>query len=246
MNVRLDAVEMDSKQNEFTHEIVAHFLRLLCVSDDFVTLYFSMMEDYRATNSELDMFLKWVKASGEPFTLFGNSFLMTAMTLWLIEGDGPFALFTQGDDVDLNQANMMFNEDRLAQVALYCAFTMTCEWGYYAAFCGFVFINGLLVPNIRRKFIKILGMSCPSVKHFQTVQIAIRDWCDSIKNHVGFQDILQANADTYLQSVDTAEGWFDAINSLGHVSADQYESIAQVVPVNYNYLNASSEFTSIY
>jgi hypothetical protein len=32
MNVRLDAVEMDSKQNQFTHSIVAHFLRLLCVS----------------------------------------------------------------------------------------------------------------------------------------------------------------------------------------------------------------------
>jgi len=246
MNVRLDAVEMDSKQNEFTHHIVASFLKLLCVSDEFTELYFSMMEDFEVTNPELKMFLKWVKASGEPFTLFGNSFLMTAMTLWLIEGEGDFALFTQGDDVDLNQANMSLNEDKLANVALYCDFVMSCDWGDYAAFCGYVYKNGLLCPNIRRKLIKLLGMSSPSVKHFQEVQDSIRVWCSDLKSHIGFSDILDLNATTYGVSRDTITNWFDCIESLGHVSAAQYLSVVTSVPLNFNYLNGHGFLESVY
>jgi hypothetical protein len=250
-NVRLDAEEMDSKQNEFTHTIVKFIIKALLVDGDFVDLYFSMMEDYRVSNPEITMFLKWVKASGEPWTLFGNSFLMTALTLWLIRGEGPFALFTQGDDVDYNRANMVVDQDRLDNLSLYCSFVMTSEWAHFAAFCGFVLYAGQLVPNIRRKLIKLSGMNIRDVKHFQVLQIAIRDWTSSMIKHVGFADMLKVNAETYDVSVDTVAAWFDTIESLGHISEEQFLRATDRVDLNTNYLAQSSDgsytaFASVY
>jgi hypothetical protein len=246
MNVRIDAIEMDSKQNQFTHTIVAEFIKLLCVSDEFVELYFSMMQDYDMVCDAFKIHLQWVKCSGEPFTLFGNTFLMVSLTLWLIRGEGPYALFGQGDDVDLNQANMRVDTERRDDLALYCAFDMTMEWGEYAAFCGFIYKDGVLCPNIRRKFIKILGMTQPSTKHFQVVQQAIRDWTKSIKDHVAFSDILRLNAEVYGMSQDNIETLFEAIDSVGHISAKQYESIACTVPLSTDFISSSGYVNSNY
>jgi len=205
-----------------------------------------MIEKYKVVAEDFNLFLDWVKPSGEPFTLYGNSFLMTALTLWLIEGEGPYALFTQGDDVDLNQANMKFHKSRLDQLALYCSFTMSVEWGMYAAFCGFVFIYGMLVPNIRRKLNKVIGMSCPTVEHFQTVQIAIRDWVDSVRRSMSYADIIRANADVYGVTEQTAQGWFDVISSIGHISAEQYREVAHKVELNVLFLNAQGDLVPVY
>jgi len=217
------------------------FIERLFVSAEFLDLYFSMMEDYRVTNPNLKMFLKWVKASGEPLTLFGNSFLMTAMTLWLIRGDGPMAIFLQGDDVDINKCNMYFDEVRMANVQLYCEFEMEVERGFFAAFCGYVLYSGILVPNIRRKLIKLSGMSYMSQKHFESIQINIREWTTSLKTHMGFSDILKVNAMTYGVSDLAVETWFDAIESLGHISAEQFAKATCKVELNTKFINTKTQ-----
>jgi len=238
-NVRIDAVEMDSKQNEFTHSIVKAFIAKLYVDSDFLDLYFSMMADYKVSNPEIKMFLQWVKASGEPWTLFGNSFLMTALTLWLIRGEGPFALFSQGDDVDLNQANMRVDEDRLRNIQLYSNFDMTLEWGRYAAFCGYVLASGQLVPNIRRKLIKLMGCTFVNQLHFEQVQISIRLWMLQLRSGLGFYDAIRVNAETYQVSIAQVESWLEAIDSLGHISAAQFAAASNPIAENVFFMSQS-------
>jgi hypothetical protein len=240
-NVRLDAVEMDSKQNEFTHAINMEFDRLLGVDSDFLELYYSLYADYRVINNNVEAKLQWVKPSGAPWTLKGNTMLMLNLCLWLIEGDGAMALFGQGDDVDRNQANMRINDSRMSELGLYCGFDMSMEWGDFAAFCGFVLCHGQLVPNIRRKLIKLSGMSFKSVKHFEEVQIGVREYTRELRSLLSFDDIIQINADTYGKSKADVYDWFDCIESIGHISALQFSSAVSRIDMNTKFLAQGSE-----
>jgi len=234
-NVRLDAEEMDSKQNKFTHRINYEFDVLLKVNPIILDLYYSMYEEYLLMAQDCSVLLKGVKPSGAPWTLKGNSILMVLLSLWLITGEGPLAIFFQGDDVDRNQSAMKLHETRLRRLAIYCAFKMQTEFGDYAAFCGFVLINGQLVPNIRRKLIKLIGTSFRSYNHFTQVQQSLRDYMKALRG-LSMADIIEANAGIYGVSVEAAESWVEVIESLSHISKAQFEQAAMEVDINMKFL----------
>lgn len=239
--VTLDATEMDSMQNEFTHAIVYFFIKRFGVDDDFLGLYFSMSRDYRLVSDIVSAHLEHVKCSGEPWTGLGNWSLSMCMQCWLFEGDGPMAIFGQGDDARRNQANLRLNQDKLEQLKLFCGFEMSVLFSEFGDLCGFIFAYGLVVPSIRRKLSKLIGADFLSKQHFYDYQISLREWSDRVKFSSSFDDIIRINALNNGVNEHSVETWFETIESVGHLSHEQFCLKAVTVKKEYSYINGNRQ-----
>jgi len=246
VNITMDVVEMDSKQNEFTHLVNRKFDECLGVSSDFLDFYYSQYESYDLVGSMFRSKQRGTKPSGAPWTLKGNSFLEFLLQNYMIRGQGQSAVFFQGDDLNRTQANMYVDNDRKSEIERYCAFEMTMTVSTEAAFCGFVYAKGLLIPNIRRKLNKVIAASIRSQEHFVEYQKGLRDWVKQLKEHVAFSDILVANAIQLDGTQAQVESWLEVVDSVSHCSWDQWRALANKVDLNINYLNAANEVVSVY
>nr|UTQ48852.1 replication-associated protein [Monilinia fructicola beny-like virus 1] len=245
-NITMDVVEMDSKQNAFTHEINRHFDQLLGVSDDFLDIYYGLYSNYTLLGSMFSANLKWVKPSGAPWTLKGNTFLEFCIQNYIIKGDGPQAVFMQGDDLNRTQANMVVDVDAKSEIQRYCSFEMTMIRSEEASFCGYVYSSGMLVPNIRRKMNKIISAAIRNDKHFYQYQTGLRQWLKDLRSDKNFGDIIDCNMKEADCSREQIEGWLDCIDSVSHASWEQFRAMSHVVEKNIDYLNDAGYLTSVY
>jgi hypothetical protein len=237
--VTLDATEMDSMQNHFTHAIVYFFIQRFGVDEDFLSLYFSMVVNYTLVSDIVVAHLEHVKCSGEPWTGLGNWSLSMCMQCWLFEGDGPIAIFGQGDDARRNQANLRINQDKVEQLKLFCGFEMSVIFSEYGDLCGFIFSHGLVVPSIRRKLSKLIGADFLSMQHFYDYQISLREWADRVKFSPAYEDIMRINAENNGVNEHTVETWFETIESVGHLTWEQFTSESTAVKKQFSYVNGS-------
>lgn len=245
-NVTLDVVEMDKEQNAFTHMINRRFDELIGVSQEFLDIYYGLYEHYKLIGMEFTASLRWVKPSGAPWTLKGNSFLEFLLANYMIIGDGPQAVFFQGDDLSRTQANMRVCVTRKSLIERYCAFQMSMVFSKEAAFCGFVYAHGILVPNIRRKLNKIIAAPIRNREHFYQYQAGIRDWLRDINSGDRLGTVLQVNAQQLGQDVNMVESWLDCIDSVAHASWDQWSALARKVDLNIDYLDAAGGMQSVW
>nr|BAS04359.1 polyprotein [Lentinula edodes ssRNA mycovirus] len=245
-NVTLDVVEMDKEQNAFTHMINRQFDTLIGVSQEFLDVYYGLYEHYKLIGMEFTASLRWVKPSGAPWTLKGNSFLEFLLANYMVIGDGPQAVFFQGDDLSRTQANMRVDVVRKSLVERYCAFQMSMVFSKEAAFCGFVYASGMLVPNIRRKLNKVIAAPIRSREHFYEYQAGIRDWLRDINAEDALPQVLQVNAQQLGADVSLVESWLDCIDSVAHASWDQWVSFAEKVDLNIDYLDSAGGLQSVW
>nr|QOX06057.1 RNA-dependent RNA polymerase [Lentinula edodes beny-like virus 1] len=245
-NVTLDVVEMDKEQNGFTHMINRKFDELIGVSREFLDIYYGLYEHYKLVGMEFTASLQWVKPSGAPWTLKGNSFLEFLLANYIVVGDGPQAVFFQGDDLSRTQANMRVDVVRKSLVERYCAFVMSMVFSKEAAFCGFVYADGVLVPNVRRKLNKVIAAPIRSREHFYQYQAGIRDWLRDINRGDMLGTVLKVNAQQLGQDVGMVESWLDCIDSVAHASWEQWSSFAKKVDLNIDYLDAAGGMQSVW
>jgi len=178
--------------------------------------------------------------------LKNNSFLQTAIVLYVMDYKSEAAIFTQGDDLNLFAIEPSLLPERMAEINQFCGYALTVSESDVAAFCGFVQAEGILAPNIRRKLFKLMAASIRTATHFYQIQVSLRDWCVKLKQDPAFADVLRLNASTYSVDVPTAESWFDMIESLSHCSFEQYVSVAQEVPINIHYMSEDGALLSVY
>jgi len=222
--VTLDVKEMDSKQNAFTHQINLEFDKLLCVKQDFAELYYSIYHNTPLVGKYSSSQQEWIKLSGAPWTLKGNTILEFLIQNYIVTGEGPQAVYMKGDDLDRRQANLKVDVDRKTMVSLYCGFQMEAIFSDTAEFCGYVYSNGVLCPSIRRKLNKVLGQGFKTEKHFYEYATSLRDWCLKLRSDMAYDDIIRVNAEQSGCPRSAVEDWFDVLESLCHVS---YEDARQ-------------------
>lgn len=237
--VTLDVAEMDSRVNEFIFEILKQFDLLLGVDSVFLELYYSMHADYTMLSEDAKMRLRWVMTSGAPWTLKGNTNTIAILECWLFRGDGPWARFWQGDDARRNQANLRVDRDRVERLKLYTGFQMSIVYSQFGDLCGFIFSHGQVVPSIRRKLCKIIGTEFRSLEHFQQYQISLRDWSNKLRSSLAYADAITINAQNNGVTEFTVENWLETIDSLGHISADQYTGLVQKLRKEYRFVRSS-------
>jgi hypothetical protein len=244
--VTLDVEEMDSKQNQFTHAINWEFDKLLGIDSDFLEMYYSLYKSYLLVSDMATVDLEWIKPSGAPWTLKGNTFLEFLFQNYVIQGEGPQAVFMQGDDLDRRQANLKVNEQRMHRVSLYCGFKMSAIYSETAEFCGYVYAFGILVPSIRRKLAKLIAAPIRGAEHFYQYAEGIRDWLKDLRGQEHFVDIIKINAEQSKVPESVIYDWLDCIDSTAHVSWEQWCSVAQQVKLEVLYLDEAGYANSVW
>jgi len=209
-------------------------------------MYYDMIRSYTLKGEQFTAHLEWIMPSGMPWTLKNNSFLQTAIVLYVMDYKSDAAIFTQGDDLNLFAIEPKLLPERMAEINQFCGYALTVSESDVAAFCGFVQADGILAPNVRRKLFKLMAMSIRTAHHFYQVQVSLRDWCSKLKVDAAFADVLRLNAATYRVDIPTVEHWFDMIESLSHCNFDQYVSVAQEVPINIHYMSEDGSLLSVY
>nr|UCJ02336.1 237k protein [Beet necrotic yellow vein virus] len=223
INGVIDAAACDSGQGVFTQLIERHIYAALGISDFFLDWYFSFREKYVMQSRYVRAHMSYVKTSGEPGTLLGNTILMGAMLNAMLRGTGPFCMAMKGDDGFKRQANLKINDQMLKLIKKETVLDFKLDLNVPITFCGYALSNGHLFPSVSRKLTKIAAHRFREYKHFCEYQESLRDWIKNLpKDPAVYADFLECNASLSCRNVDDVQRWLDAIISVSRIGHEQF------------------------
>lgn len=228
VNAVIDAAACDSGQNEFTMAIERRIYERIGVSEEFLDWYFSFRESYKLDSGYIKAMVKYVKTSGEPGTLLGNTILMMALMNSILRGEGPFAMVGKGDDGLKRQANMRYDENLVAMVGRQCPLQFKVDIDVPVQFCGYALAGNQLVPCILRKLIKCGSHNFAGYDKFTEYQTSLRDWTRRVEMLIQHGvPVIATNCKIYAVEPPVAETWLQIISSLSHINREQFNKIAR-------------------
>ncbi|AEK48983.1 polyprotein [Beet soil-borne mosaic virus] len=223
INGVIDAAACDSGQGVFTQLIERYIYSALGISDFFLDWYFSFRERYIMQSRYVRAHMSYVKTSGEPGTLLGNTILMGAMLNAMLRGTGPFCMAMKGDDGFKRQANLKINTDILKLIKKETVLDFKLDLNVPITFCGYALSNGHLFPSVSRKLTKIAAHRFREYKHFCEYQESLRDWIKNLpKDPNVYADFLECNASLSCRTTDDVQRWLDAIISVSRIGYAQF------------------------
>jgi len=224
----VDGEEFDAQQNAVTLFIEKEFRRLQGAVSEVIDAYyeirgpqaFTMFGCFRGkTNYE--------KGSGFLDTLLGNTTLeMVAGTL-IFSGVGPKVVAAKGDDYMQAQAGLSVDVQSKAELQAYTGMRWKVSIGNGGEFCGNTVSRAGCFPSISRYAIKAIAAKSRNYKHFVDQQESYRQKAKEIRED-GLEECIAAN----VLAENKTEGYvrlaYDVLNSIGHVSQDQWLSVAKL------------------
>lgn len=234
VNAVIDAAACDSGQNRFTMAIERTIYERLGISKLFLDWYFSFREKYKLDSGFIKASVEYVKTSGEPGTLLGNTVLMMALMNSILRGDGPFAMVGKGDDGLKRQANMHYEESLVKLVGRNCPLQFKVDINVPVQFCGYALSGNQLVPCVLRKLIKCASHGFRDYEHFTEYQTSLRDWM--IRLHRLREDgvnVLGVNRTIYDVEEGVVESWLESIDSLSHINKSQFYGVARRFHIDF-------------
>jgi DNA-binding protein Fis len=221
----IDATACDSGQGPFTQLIERRIYTRLGVSSEFLDWYFSFREHYVMQSRYVRANMKYVKTSGEPATLLGNTILMAALMNGLIRGKGPMCMAMKGDDGFKRQMGMHINKDLVKQIRKFTPLEFKLDLDVPITFCGYALSGGVLHSNLVRKLIKIASHRFRDYEHFTEYQESLRDWISQIGSEPEkFNKFLSVNAELADRSEEDMLRIYDEIVSFSRIGRHQFES----------------------
>jgi hypothetical protein len=224
INGVIDAAACDSGQGPFTQLIERYIYAALGISDFFLDWYFSFRERYVMQSKYVRANMQFIKTSGEPGTLLGNTVLMGALLNAMLRGEGPMAMAIKGDDGFKRQANLKINSDIVKAISAQTVLEFKLDLDVPITFCGYVLVQGKLMPSISRKIIKIAGHRFKTYQHFTEYQESLRDWINKVpRDPVGNAAFLECNAQLVGRSISDMQRMLDGIVSVSRIGKEQFE-----------------------
>nr|QUW17250.1 replication-associated protein [Rice stripe necrosis virus] len=224
VNGVIDAAACDSGQGPFTQLVERYIYELMGISDFFLDWYFSFREHYIMQSRYVRAHMTYVKTSGEPGTLLGNTILMGALMNSFLRGDGPFCMAIKGDDGFKRQMNLRVNKDIVQAVKAFTPLEFKLDINVPLTFCGYALVGGAMYPNIVRKAIKISTHRFKSYEHFPEYQESLRDWLNSLpKDPINRAIFLHVNAELAGKGMNDMQRVLDSITSVASISRSQFE-----------------------
>lgn len=225
-----DQKRFDASQDAVTQYAERYYLLRLGVSEDFIDFYFSFREKYHLLFAgHGSASVKWVKTSGEPWTLANNGKLAKIFMNYILRGKGPSVIIYKGDDVDKMQMELKIDQDAYENMVWFTNLDSLVSITKYGEFCGMTLNEEGIFPNIMRKLNKLCSMRFTDYKHFCQYQTSIRDTCAVIER-MGLQNTIRATAGN-LKNVSYAEvdTLYQCYSSFGHIGESQFYEIFKKV-----------------
>jgi hypothetical protein len=231
----IDATACDSGQGPFTQLIERRIYSRLGVAPEFLDWYFSFREHYVMQSRYVRANMRYVKTSGEPATLLGNTILMGALMNGLIRGKGPMCIAMKGDDGFKRQMGMHINFELAAQIRKFTPLEFKLDLDVPITFCGYALSGGVLHSNLVRKLIKIASHRFRDYEHYAEYQESLRDWLAQIGSEpLRFQKFLEVNAELAGLSTDDMLRIYDQIVSFSRIGRFQFETTFEERTVDLN------------
>nr|WKB14780.1 replication-associated protein [Wheat yellow stripe virus] len=223
VNGVIDAAACDSGQGKFTQLIERYIYEGLGLSEYFLDWYFSFRESYVMQSRFVRAPMSYVKTSGEPGTLLGNTILMGAMMNAMLRGQGPFCMVIKGDDGFKRQANLHVNTDMLKLIKHESVLDFKLDLNVPVNFCGYALTAGNLFPSVSRKLTKICAHRFRDYEHFCEYQESLRDWVKRIpKDPSTYAKLLECNAGLTDRGMYDVQRWIDGIVSVSRIGREQF------------------------
>jgi len=219
-----DAKEFDSCQNEWTQYIERGYWKRLGVSEQFLEEYYTFRSGFKLYFSTGRLSAKSEKTSGEPGTLVNNGIVSKVLSNAILRGLGPCIMTYKGDDFMKYQSQMKVDKDAQMAIEEYCPLRFTLHIREYGEFCGMTISSAGMLPNIKRRFDKMMGQRFKDYEHFCEYQKSLRDYLALVKE-VG---VNSAIGNTMLNSGCTEEEatyLLHIIDSWSHLDERQFKDL---------------------
>lgn len=221
-----DGEEFDAGQNLFTQAIEYRVWEQLGINKFMLDWYYSFRQKYFLIAKQAMGVIEEIKTSGENGTLVNNSIVSAAICDFITTGKGPFAIFNQGDDVLKAQSGITIDEDKRAIIAMFCNMGIKLHIGPDTEACGYSYYYGNFVANIRRKFVKVTSHRFRNPEHFYEFQVGLRDYVRK-QRQGNLWLTFAVNAAQSNVKVQHVQEWFFALESMCHISWEQFISVAR-------------------
>nr|AVM87261.1 nonstructural polyprotein [Dongbei arctic lamprey hepevirus] len=149
-----DFTEFDSTQNEITAHYELRVLRMCGVKNEILDLYKALRSNYRISGKSGLVQGQWMRHSGEPNTLLGNTLVTMGVIGACYEIRGDLCAMFKGDDsyVAAERVTSLMSMDEIAET--YGMITKE-ERPEVPEFVSFFLTHEGVVPNLRRLLAKV-------------------------------------------------------------------------------------------
>nr|CAH2618916.1 polyprotein [Fern benyvirus]CAI5383875.1 polyprotein [Fern benyvirus] len=234
-NAVIDATACDSGQNGFTQLIEEEIYLALGINSDMLAWYFMFRRKYTILSRYVYAMAEWIKTSGEPGTLLGNTILIGAKQNAIVRGKGPFCLVCKGDDAFKRQAGQYINYELLGDIKASCPMDFKIDIDVPITFCGYALVGGRLYPNVARKLQKLSAHRFRDFEHFAEYQISLRDWLSKLPVWPEtYNEFLCVNAKILGKNTEDIERMVMELQSFSHIGPQQFNSEFREVHVRFD------------
>nr|AZF86092.1 polyprotein [Sclerotium rolfsii beny-like virus 1] len=168
------------------------------------------------------------KGSGFLDTLSGNTLLESVLVAKMFNGKGPMIEAGKGDDYIRVQNGITVNEARVKEVEEYTGIKFVTDVGYGGEFIGCTVSAEGMFPSVTRTAMKAMAARIRDADHFYEYQKSLRDkvleW-----RRTGITETIAVSADAENKSQSYVEACLAFVNSMSHMSYDQYVSVSKKV-----------------
>jgi hypothetical protein len=219
----VDGEEFDAGQTHGT--LVAEMIhrRLSGIPERFIQSYYRIRQPGKFVYSGIcSGKTRYEKGSGFPDTLIGNTTLEEMVGHHSITGIGPRVVGLKGDDYFKAQFELKENKEFTKKMSAYTNLRLKVEISLKGGeFTGCTVGREGMYLSIPRIALKAVGGRFRNYKHFAEYQVSLRGKIKEIRDQ-GWQETIQANADSLGISISTVETCAAIMESISHLSEDQY------------------------
>lgn len=222
MTCSMDAKEADGSQGDTSAEHVDNYQRrVLGVPEYFTALFREAMKNPTLMAAFIAL-LTDSHTSGNILTLWRTGRLISHGITWSVTVEGKSVLAYKGDDAVIFAPKLSIDPVRYAQFKKYFGIDIYLNINQFGNFCGMLYNEAGLFPDIVRRLQRLTGRSFRNYKHFAEFQISLRDWLNFCQN-VGIERVLEANARAHKLELDTVLNMYYCLDSWSHVNKQVYD-----------------------
>jgi len=187
-----DMVKADSGNTEFDNYLNDYYDEfVLGIHPDMISEYRQYRIQCEIRGGEFSCRNERELLSGESGTKRVNEVNGKVRLGWLCTGTGPLLQIYKGDDSSQVQCGSGMDETRLDQITKYSNIGLTHVTDDACDFLGYLFVDGLFVPNIMRLLHKVTCYPARKWENFQEYQISLKQTLDFCKQ-VGVGNCIAA------------------------------------------------------